>query len=319
MNPQPQSLPLFPKAHGPSRRRFLKQLGGLTLLGWTASRLGGQGESPAASKPRYRVAVCDWMILQRQKVRAFSLARELGADGLEVDMGPLGQRETFDNALARPEVQAEFLAAAREHGVAICSIAMSGFYAQSFAERPTVARMLEDAVRTARALGVRVLFLPLGVPSDLQQNPHLRPAVVERLRLAARLAEPAGVVIGVETSLPAADEVRLLEAVGSPAVRSYFNFAQALKHGRDVVTELETLGAERLVQIHATNEDGVLLEHDPGLDLPRIKRALDRLDWRGWLVVERSRDARNPRDVRANFGANVAYLKRVFQDTSESR
>lgn len=319
MNPQTQPGHPTTRAPRPSRRRFLQQLGSLTLLGWATSGIAGQGDSTAVRAPRYRVAVCDWMILQRQKVRAFRLARELGAEGLEVDMGPLGQRETFDNALARPEVRAEFLAAAREHEVAICSLAMSGFYAQSFAERPTVARMLEDAVQTARALGVRVLFLPLGVPSDLQQKPHLRPAVVERLRLVARLAEPAGVVIGIETSLAAADEVRLLEEVGSPAVRSYFNFAQAVKHGRDVVMELETLGPDRLVQIHATNEDGVLLEHDPKLDLARIKRALDRMGWRGWLVVERSRDARDPRNVRANFGANVACLKRVFQDATEPR
>jgi len=37
------------------------------------------------------------------------------------------------------------------------------------------------------------------------------------------------------------------------------------------------------------------------------------MGWSGWLIVERSRDANNPRDVRGNFGANVAYLKSIFQ------
>lgn len=35
---------------------------------------------------RYRIAVCDWMILKRQKIGAFQLAKELGSDGLEPGM-----------------------------------------------------------------------------------------------------------------------------------------------------------------------------------------------------------------------------------------
>jgi len=41
----------------------------------------------AAPKQRYNVAVIDLMILKRQKLSAFDLAKEIGADGLEVDMG----------------------------------------------------------------------------------------------------------------------------------------------------------------------------------------------------------------------------------------
>ena len=48
---------------------------------------------------RYRIAVCDWMILKRQKIGAFQLAKELGSDGLELDMGSLGKRDSFDNKL----------------------------------------------------------------------------------------------------------------------------------------------------------------------------------------------------------------------------
>jgi L-ribulose-5-phosphate 3-epimerase len=33
---------------------------------------------------------------------------------------------------------------------------------------------------------------------------------------------------------------------------------------------------------------------------------------RGWLVIERSRNARNARDVVGNLGANTRYLKSIF-------
>src|SRR3954471_6212810 len=115
----------------------------------------------SAAKQRYRIAVCDWMILKRQKLGAFQLTREIAADGVEVDMGSLGERETFDNQLAKPEVRRQFLEKARELNLEICSLAMSGFYAQSFAERPTALRMVEDCLETMKEMKVRVAFLPL--------------------------------------------------------------------------------------------------------------------------------------------------------------
>jgi sugar phosphate isomerase/epimerase len=200
-------------------------------------------------------------------------------------------------------------------GIEICSIAMSGFYAQSFAERPTYKRMLGDCIETMHQLGVKVAFLPLGVQGDLNLHPELRPAIVERLREVGQVAEDAGVIIGIETALDAQGEVALLEEIGSPAIRSYFNFANALQNDRDLVKELQTLGKDRICQIHCTDEDGVWLENNKRLDMPLVKKTLDDMGWSGWLVMERSRDAKNARDVRGNYGANARYLKKIFQES----
>lgn len=266
-----------------------------------------------APNQRYKVAVVDLMILKRQKLGAFQLARDIGADGVEVDMGGLGDRETFDNQLTNAATRRQFLDKAKELDLEIPSLAMTGFFAQSFAERPTVPRMIQDCIDTMKQLNVKLAFLPLGVKGDLVKNPELRPAIVARLRAAGKQAEQAGVIIGVETSLSAAEEVKLLDDVGSPAIKIYFNFANAIKNGRDLLTELRTLGKDRICQIHATNEDGVWLERDPKIDLPQVKQTLDAMGWSGWLVIERSRDAKDPRNVKKNFSTNTAYLKSVFQ------
>ena len=228
-------------------------------------------------------------------------------------MGGLGSRPTFDSKLGDPAVREQFLGKARELGLDISSIAMSGFYAQSFAEREGVDRMVQDAIETAKALGVSVLYLPLGVQGDLVKRPELRPVVIERLKAVGKQAESAGVVIGVETALDAAGEVALLADVGSPAVKIYFNFANPIQAGRDLCAELKILGKDRIVQIHASNHDGVWLQNDPQVDLPKIKATLDEMGWSGWLVIERSRDATRATDVRYNFTANAAHLKKVFQ------
>jgi len=263
--------------------------------------------------PRYRIAVCDWMILKRQKLGAFQLTKDIGADGVEVDMGGLGNRPTFDSKLSDPVVRQQFLDTAKSLNIAISSIAMSGFYAQSFGERPEWEKMVQDCIDTMVQMNVKTAFLPLGVQGDLVKRPELRPAIVQRLKTVGANAEKAGVVIGVETALPAAEEVKLLDEIGSPAVKSYFNFSNALQAGRNLNQELKTLGAKRICQIHCTDTDGVWLQNNPRINMKEVKHTLDKMHWSGWLVIERSRDANDPRNVKKNFSANAAYMKSVFQ------
>lgn len=267
----------------------------------------------APGEHRYRIAVCDWMILKRQKLGAFKLTKEIGADGVELDMGGLGNRETFDSKLGDPAIRQQFLDEARKLNVQISSMAMSGFYAQSFAERPGVDRMVQDCIDTMQQLQVKVAFLPLGIQGDLVKYPHLRPAIVERLKAVAAQAEKAKVIIGIETALDAAGEVKLLDDIGSSAIQSYFNFANALEAGRDLQKELRILGKDRICQIHCTDKDGVWLQDNTRIQMPKVKKTLDKMGWSGWLVIERSRNAQDPRNVKWNFSANTAYLKSIFQ------
>lgn len=292
------------------RRRFLQN----SAVAAAAALLPWELTWARSADQRYRIGVCDWMILKRQKLGAFERTSEIGADGVEVDMGGLGDRPTFDSKLADPAIRKQFLDEAKKRSLEICSMAMSGFYAQSFAERDGVVDvMVQDCIDTMQAMGVKVAFLPLGVEGDLLIHPERRPAIVERLKKVAPRAEKAGVIIGVETALDAAGEVDLLDEIGSPAIRIYYNFANALQNGRDLLQELRILGRERICQIHCTDEDGVLLEDNKRLDMPAVKQTLDEMDWGGWLVIERSRRAEDPHDVIGNFGANTRYLKSVFQ------
>lgn len=298
------------------RRNFVKAsiigAAGASLTG-LSSCITKDSNQTSAKQQRYRIAVCDWMILKRQKLGAISRTREIGADGLELDMGGLGSRLTFDNKLLDPIERSKFKEELENHKIALSSIAMSGFYAQSFAERETVHMMVRDTINTMEMMDVKTAFLPLGVKGDLVQYPELRPAIVERLKEAGAMAEAAGMVIGIETALDARGELKLLQDIASPSIKSYFNFSNALQNGRDLLNEISILGKEYICQIHCTDEDGVWLENNTRLNMLEVKLTLDELDWSGWLVVERSRDANNSRDVIGNFGANTRYLKSIFQ------
>lgn len=293
-----------------NRRNFLQSI---TILAAGCCLPNGITGAAIHRKQRYKIAVIDLMILKRQKLGAFELARKIGADGLELDMGGLGNRDTFDNQLAKPEVRKLFLEKSRELNIEICSLAMTGFYAQSFATRPTYQKMIQDCIDTMVAMNVKVAFLPLGIQGDLLKYPELRPAIVERLKVAGRMAKKAGVVIGIETSLAARDEVQLLREICCESIQIYFNFSNPLKAGRDLHRELQILGKKRICMIHCTDEDGVWLENNTRLDMRKVKETLDDIGYRGWLVIERSRDQKEPTNVLKNFSANTQYMKRIFQ------
>ncbi|UKM64297.1 exo-alpha-sialidase [Flavobacteriaceae bacterium GSB9] len=273
------------------------------------------GVWPGPQKERYKVAVCDWMILKRQKLGSFERAKEIGADGIEMDMGGLGDRETFDSKFVNGDTASirVFKEKMAKTGVGISSVAMSGFYAQSFAKRPTVKRMVNDCIEVMKIFNVEVAYLPLGTQGDLVKNPELRPAIVERLRWAGEQVDKINGIIAVETSLSASEEKKLLEEVGNRNIKIAFNFANAIKNGRDISKELKTLGRDNIGEIHASNTDGQWIENDPAIDLPKIKETLDKMHWKGWLIVERSRDTTDVHNVVKNYGANVKYLKEIFK------
>jgi L-ribulose-5-phosphate 3-epimerase len=268
----------------------------------------------AQEKPQqYKIALIDLMLLKRQKLGALQLTKDLGADGVEVDMGGLGKRPTFDNALLIDSVRQQYLDKIKQLDIEIPSLAMTGYYAQSFCEREEYKQSIADCIKTMQLMNVKIAFLPMGVQCDLVKNPELRSKVVARLKDAGKMAEDAGVVIGIETPLDAKEQLKLLKEIGSPAIKIYFNVADALGAGRDVYKELSTLGKKNVCQIHCTNKDGVWLENDPQVDMKKIKATLNKMKWAGWLVVERSRDATQASNVKANYGANTRYLKSIFQ------
>lgn len=279
----------------------------LPILAVTAS---GQEEQ------RYRIAVCDWMILKRQKIGSFQLVRELNGDGVELDMGSLGKREMFDNKLREPHFQQLFRETAQKFQLEVPSIAMSGFYGQSFLERTNYRALVEDCLEAMKVMNAKVAFLPLGgIKAGWEKEPELRKEVVRRLKEVGDMAASAGVVIGIETQLDAKGDVKLLKEISSPGIKIYFKFQNALENGRDLCKELKILGKKRICQIHCTDTDGVTLPFNKRLDMYKVKKTLDKMGWSGWLVVERSRDEKDVRNVRKNYGTNIGYLKKVFQDS----
>ena len=266
------------------------------------------------SQQRYQVAACDWMMLKRQKLGEFQLAKDIQADGIEMDMGPLGKREMFDNKLREPHFQQLFRHTADSLGVAVPSVAMSGFFAQSFLERENYRDLVQDCLNTMDVMGAKVAFLPLGGSGrDWVQAGPAHDELVRRLHDVGEMARLSGKTIAIRTALLAHANLLLLKEVKSEGIKIYYNLQDIVDQKVDPCKDLKQLGALNIAQIHASLTDSVTLDKDPRIDLHKIKKVLDKMKWSGWLVVERSRNAADVKNVRGNYGTNVAYLKEIFQ------
>ena len=272
-------------------------------------------QTGVSAQQQYRVAACDWMMLKRQKLGEFQLAHDIGADGVEVDMGPLGKREMFDNKLRDPHFRQLFRRTADSLGIAVPSIAMSGFFAQSLLGRDNYKELVSDCLNTMDAMGAAIAFLPLGGSGqEWKELGEARDKMVLRLHEIGEMALQRNKVVAIRTALDARANLLLLKAVNSRGIKIYYNLQDAVDQGLDVYKDLKKLGAKHIAQIHASLTDSVTLDKDPRIDLRKVRRTLDKMHWSGWLVVERSRNAQDVKNVKGNFGTNVAYLKEIFQD-----
>lgn len=266
----------------------------------------------------FRIAACDWMMLKRQKLGEFQLAKDIHADGIEMDMGPLGNRPQFDNKLRDPHFQELFPRTADSLGIEVPSIAMSGFFAQSLLKRENYRELVQDCLNTMKHMKSQVAFLPLGgCGKEWVTDPVLRAELIHRLHTIGEMAKREGKVIGIRTGLDAKESKRMLKEIHSDGIKIYYNLQDAVDSHRDVCKELKTLGKDRICQIHASLTDSVTLDKDPRINMPQVVKTLNQIGWRGWLVVERSRDASRVRDVRYNYGTNINYLREICNNETK--
>ena len=267
----------------------------------------------------YQIGACDWMMLKRQIPGAFELCSQFGCDGIEMDMGPLGNREAFENKLRDKIEGQKFLEEISNYEVKVGSVAMSGFYGQNLGTRENYMDLVEDCFNTMDKIGeVKLAFLPLGgCGSDWSNNKEKRENIVKRLHNIGEVAKIRGKIVGIDTPLNANDNLKLLKEINSEGISIFYKFQTIIENGWNIYKDLKKLGAKNICGIHASNTDKYWLENDPEINMPLIKQTLDQIGWKGWLFVERSRDINMVSNIKMNYGANVRYLKKIFNSYPE--
>ncbi len=285
-----------------TRRQFLAGVAGTGAAGVAALWARGAG---AAEAPKYRLSACDWS-LRAGGPEGVEVARAVGLDGLEVSAGD----STDTLAIADPAYRQRYKEAFTTTGLVASSLAMGFLNNTPLATDPRGPAWLEQTIDAAADLDAKIILLAFFGNGDLRHEGQLKEndvdAVVERLKDAAPRAEAAGVILGLENTLSAADNLAILDRVKSDAVRVYYDVGNSTGGGYDVPAEIRQLG-DRMCQIHFKDGGHFLGEGEVAME--PVAEALDDIGYRGWVVLE---TAIPTGDRDADFRRNVEFVRTLL-------
>jgi sugar phosphate isomerase/epimerase len=311
------------------RRRFLEHTG-IALA--AASSVGTLTAFSTNARSRVRpagIGICDWNLgpeamCDPEKVPA---AAEAGLEGIQVSLG----RTPEEIVLRDPAVRQRYLELGRQHGITFHSVALGLLNGNPLADQPRATVWLVDAIEAAAALGAGNVLMAFFGNGDLRFSDENGErvneseggfasyrldedkvtSVVETLRQIVPRARDARVVLGLENTITARQNLEIIDRVGSEWLQVYYDLGNSTGNGYDVPGELRMLGNDRICEVHLKDWRTPLLGSDKGMvDMPGAAAALHDIGYDKWLVLETSgRENRFLEDTRAN----VAWAKQTFQ------
>jgi len=290
-----------------SRRRMLAQ-GTWAATGVTLSigpLLFAQQRRPRRGPRGFRLGVCDWTIGKRTDPAALALAKKIGLDGVQLDFGSGEENLPLFDA----DLQKHYLEEAKKQKVRIASLAMGTLNNVPYKSDPRAERWVDRAIDVAQGMRQRIILLAFFGKGDIKNDVEGTNAVVSRLKNVAAKAEKSRVTLGIESWLSAAEHIDIIERVGSPAVKVYYDVANSHKMGYDIYQEIRTLG-KQICQVHA--KDYKDLYGKGSIDFPRVREAMDEIGYRGWLVME---GTKMPLGIEESCRYDADYLRTIFPRT----
>ena len=282
-----------------NRRQFIASSAAVFALGTLAPVFA------AETKPRFKIGACDWSIGKMADPAALEVARQIGLDGVQVSLGTAAD----DMHLRRPEVQQQYKDAAQKLGVEVLSLAIGELNNIPYKSDPRTIPWVSDSIDVCRAMDCRVILLAFFHHDDLRNDPAGTDETVRRLKEVAPKAEKAGVTLGIESWLSAEDHIRIIERVGSPAIKVYYDVANSTERGYDIGKEIRWLGKQGQICEFHMKENGALLGQGR-IDFRKVRAALDDIGYRGPMQIEAA--VPPGANLIESYIANRKFLQSIF-------
>jgi len=281
-----------------ARRRLLAgSAAGVAVLGFSSPlSLFAKGKE----KPRFKIGACDWSIGHRGKVSALEFAKEVGMDGVQVCIPTM--------ELKKETRRQEYLDAAKKYDIEICSLGIGMLHAAPFASDPRAVGYIEDCIRFMPKMNQKILLIPFFGKADIKGKPELEKEVIRRFKMLAPKAEKAGIILGIESTINADAHIRIIDAVGSPAIQVFYDTANMYDQGYDIYKEIRQLGRDRICQFHCRENNHLLGQGV--IDFRKVREAIDDIGYRDWLVVEYS--TVKGKSITECYKHNREFLQKIF-------
>jgi len=266
------------------------------------TRASAAPKKSTPGKTLVKFGVCDWTIEKPADPAALKTAARLGLDGVQVSLNPKGE----SLALLDKEQQQTYLAAVKTTSASIASFCIGELNGVPLKSDPRAERWVAEGIEIASAMKTGIILVPFFGRADLKDDPAGAEAVIAALKRLAPKAAKAGVTLALETTLSAEDNLKIIAAVGSPAVSVYYDVGNSQEAGFDIGREIRLLGG-RISQFHA--KDYKDLFGRGSIDFEAVRAAMQEIGYSGWLVLE---EVKLPLGLEKSLRQDLEYLKRVF-------
>lgn len=284
-----------------TRRELLKKATAFGLL-------TGLGFPEALSSPlkRLRIGACDWSLGKSSDPAAFAIAKEIGLEGIMVNMGSVEN----NMHLRDKNVQEAYLKQAEATKIKISSLGIGELNSVPYKSDERAEEWVSDSIDVAKNLGVTVVLLAFFDKGDLRNDESGKKEVVRRLKKVAPKAEKMGITLGIESYLSAQELSDMIQQVGSESVKVYYDFRNSADAGYDVIEEIKFLGKEAICELHI-KENGFLIGEGT-LDWDKIANTLKEIGYYGdgWMQLEWAYP--KEANVVESYKKNITFLNETF-------
>ena len=305
-----------------NRRNFLKTAGASIAAFSTPSLFAATTSHPKG------VGMCDWTMGCLADPACFAKAKKAGLSGIQVSIG--GTPDAIP--LRSTKVRQQYLELSKKHNIKIHSVAAGSILNSiPLMSEPQSAVYVIDAIETAAALGADNILMAFFGKGDLRKkgadgksfndlkdgefssyelNEQGVTRVVEVLRQIVPRAEDAGIILGMENTLTAKQNLSIIERVGSPMVQVYYDMGNSTGNGYDVPTEIRMLGKDRICEMHIKDWKSKVFSNKKGeVDMPSVAKALHDIKYEKWMCLETAGEKN--RFIEDTLD-NVAFSKKIF-------
>lgn len=262
--------------------------------------------APADAAPadaRFKIGVCDWMTGRGGRPECLDWCAKVGLDGAMVSFG--SPEDKFD--LRKEENRKLYAEAAKRSGAAVASLGMGILNNVPYKSDPRTEEWVSDSIDVARAMGLNVVLIAFFGKGDLKNDKAGTDEVIRRFKRVAPKAEKAGVMLGIESWLSADEHLHIIDSVGSPAIKCYYDVGNSFKMGYDIYEEIRRLGTKHICEFHAKDYANKLFGQGE-IDFWEVRRCFDEIGYKGWFHLE----GPMPFGLDRSYAHDRHFLKAVF-------